>query len=229
MSNYYSTSMPIARTSQILEIFMEDASTASTGKTGLGFGDVTILYTRQGVAAPVAVTEQNMTLGTWASGGWKLIDDSAYKGLYEFGIPDAALVNAPQPAEAPAYVDIHVTASDAFDTIMRVHLTQNVYHADVNLVLDDTNSQDEWIVKWFKNGVPLPSSDVTNPIIIIVDLAGTSLTTGASMTAINSNFFIYNATGTERLTAGQTAVVTVSATIDSSTRTYDRVVGRDST
>lgn len=230
MSNYYSTSMQIGRVSQILEVFMEDSSTASTGKTALAFGDVTITYSRQGIATPVAVTEATMTLGTWASGGFIKINDTTRKGWYQFGIPDSSLGDSGGLGTAKAYVDFHFVASGAFDTTMRVHLFQNVFHADINLVLDDTNSQDEWIVKWFKNGGRVPAADVTSATIEVVDRAGTNIVAaGTAMTAIDGNFFIYNATGTGRLTAGQTAVVTASSTIDSVARSYDRVVGRDST
>ena len=43
----------------------------------------------------------------------------------------------------------------------------NVYHADLQLTLDDTNSQDEWTVVWFKNGIR-QTSGITSPQIQLV-------------------------------------------------------------
>lgn len=74
-------------TSYLLEVSIRSATTGQL-LTGLVAADMTIKYQRQGAVAYVNVTPQTGTLGTWASGSWV---ESA-PGIYQFGVPDAALV-----------------------------------------------------------------------------------------------------------------------------------------
>lgn len=67
--------------------------TDGTPKTGLAFGSVTATYTRNNGSADVDVTEATMTMGTWASGGWIEVDATNSPGLYQFGVPDAAIAS----------------------------------------------------------------------------------------------------------------------------------------
>lgn len=66
------------------------------GSTGLVYTDIDntnqFAYKRDGETAHTAVTAVTMTEGTWASGGFILVDDSDMPGVYEFGIPNACLV-----------------------------------------------------------------------------------------------------------------------------------------
>lgn len=55
-------------------------------------GSLTAYYSRQGAAgAAVAISLVDKTKGTWASGGFVAVDGTNLPGLYELGIPDAAL------------------------------------------------------------------------------------------------------------------------------------------
>lgn len=107
--------------------------------------------------------------------------------------------------------------------------SEDVYHADVDLSIDDANSQDEYTVVWFKNGVRV-SSGITSPLINVIKRSdGTDLIASSAMTQIGSSgAYKYDATSSERSTAGESVVAIISATIDSSTRTWVRVLSRDS-
>lgn len=61
--------------------------------TGLAFNSPSIscYYYRQNAATSTAVTLATMTLGTWASGGFKEVDATNMAGVYELCLPDLAL------------------------------------------------------------------------------------------------------------------------------------------
>lgn len=126
------------------------------------------------------------------------------------------------------------TGAGAFDNTAAptVDLTtdNDVYTAKIYLVVDQANTQDEYTVIFAKNGVDL-TAGVTSPTIQVLKWAdGTDLIASTALTEIGSTeIFKHTATTTARLTAGQTAIVKVAATIDGSTRTIFRPMGRDST
>ncbi len=61
--------------------------------TGLAFNTAGLkaYYYREGAGASVAITLVTMTLGTWTSGGFIVIDGTNMPGTYQLGVPDAAL------------------------------------------------------------------------------------------------------------------------------------------
>ena len=67
-----------------------------------------------------------MTLGTYASGGLKLVDDTNMPGLISFCPPDAALASGAQDVTfylqgaqnmAPILVEVELTANDNQDSV----------------------------------------------------------------------------------------------------------------
>lgn len=81
-------------TSNIFTVFISDsASTTGAGKAALAYNtaSLTAYYKRSNGTASVAITLATITtLGTFNSGGFKLIDDTNMTGHYEFHPPDAA-------------------------------------------------------------------------------------------------------------------------------------------
>lgn len=78
------------KTSKVIEVMIRD-STTGQGKTGIAFGSVAARYMREGASASSAITVVTATLGTWTSGGWVEVDATNQPGLYQFGVPNAAL------------------------------------------------------------------------------------------------------------------------------------------
>lgn len=103
----------------------------------------------------------------------------------------------------------------------------DVYHADVNLTIDETNSQDEYTVVWFKNGVRL-TSGVSAAAIEVVDREGDTLFNPITLEEAGAHGLYFHNEETDRTTPGQAVTVIVSATIDGSTRIFSRLVSRDS-
>jgi len=98
-------------TSQMIEVYLRD-STTGMGKTGLANTDVTCYYRRQGAAAGVEVSLADATLGVWETGGFKECSATNEPGLYQFGMPDAALATGANGAtfifEASGVIDARI-------------------------------------------------------------------------------------------------------------------------
>lgn len=84
-------------TSKLLRFFVSDSSsTTGAGLTGLtsASGSLTAYYCKEGDSSATAITLSAGTLGTWSSGGFVAVDGTNLPGLYEMGIPNAALTTA---------------------------------------------------------------------------------------------------------------------------------------
>lgn len=83
-------------TSKDVNILIQDSSVSTgAGKTGIAYNTsgLTAYYHRQGSNAATAITLATKTLGTWATGGFVEVSSANMPGLYELGIPDAALAS----------------------------------------------------------------------------------------------------------------------------------------
>lgn len=85
-------------TSKRIPVFLQDAAAGDgSGLTGLVFNTSGLIWTYwredQGNAGGTAVTIVTATRGTFASGGFVEKDSSLLPGMYEIGIPDAALAS----------------------------------------------------------------------------------------------------------------------------------------
>lgn len=155
------------------------------------------------------------------------------------------------PAGSSVSVDIAAVKSDTAATLSRTDVAtstrlassgnagtggvllgdeEDVYPADIQCTIDDTNDRDEYTVQWFRNGAPVVSG-VTSPLIQVVKRAdGSDLIASTAMTQIGSTgaYKYDTATEGERNTAGEAVIVQASATINGSTRTWRKLITRDS-
>lgn len=104
----------------------------------------------------------------------------------------------------------------------------SIYAAQVDFSDDEANTTDEYSVQWFKNGAPVTSGITTPTIQVIKRADGTDLVASASMTQIGSTGAYKYDEATNRVTSGEAVVVQVQATIDGATRTWRRMLSRDS-
>lgn len=107
-------------TSKRRRIFIQDTTvTTGAGLTGLVYNSsgLTWYYIREDQGASVQVTMITMTLGTWASGGFVEVDATHMPGLYEIGIPNAAISGG-------ASVQLHLQgATNMVPVILDIELT----------------------------------------------------------------------------------------------------------
>ena len=118
-------------TSKSIRVFLQDStSTTGAGLTGLtnASSGLTINYIRDDQTTVAAVAPQAMTIGTWVSGGFVEVNSSSttgYPGLYEIGLPDAALASGKAVQIVimgaanlvPCVVEIELTAVDHQDGV----------------------------------------------------------------------------------------------------------------
>lgn len=116
-------------TSKILEVFIQDSSSLTgDGLTGLAYNSsgLTAYYHRNTSSSSTAVTLVNMTVGTFASGGFKEVDSSNMPGVYQFCLPDAAYASGADSVSVilkgaanmvPLPIEIELTGTDNQDAV----------------------------------------------------------------------------------------------------------------
>lgn len=121
---------------------------------------------------------------------------------------------------------IYVESNSIDDLVSTVGTS---YFADINYNMDDINLKDEFTVCWYRNGVPY--SGFTSPTIEIINRNdGTNFLTSTAMSGIRSPALAarYDTTSTsQRLLEGEAYLVLTTAVIDSSTRTWFKLISRD--
>ncbi len=82
-------------TARAVNIFIQDSANPGKGLAGLTFNSVGLIcyYIVDNAVASNAVSLQSMTIGTWISGGFIEVDSTHMAGVYQFGIPNAALAS----------------------------------------------------------------------------------------------------------------------------------------
>jgi hypothetical protein len=104
----------------------------------------------------------------------------------------------------------------------------DLYSVDINLTVDEANTQDEWTICWKKNGIDV-TSGITVPTLQVVKRSdGTDLVASHTPTQVGSTGVYKSDQDTNRVTAGEAVVAVVTATIDGSSRTWRKLLGRDS-
>ena len=81
-------------TSKLVRVFAQDSSaTDGSGKTGIEYNaaGLTAYYLPEGDAVATAITLYSGTVGTYSSGCWSEVDSTNMPGIYEIGLPDAAI------------------------------------------------------------------------------------------------------------------------------------------
>lgn len=118
-------------TSYLARIFIQDSSkTDGSGLTGLTSSSSGLICYRarddDGNAGGTAISLSAGTLGTWSSGGFVEKDATNMKGVYELGIPNAALVTGSKSIlimlsgatnMAPCPIEIELTGWDNQDAV----------------------------------------------------------------------------------------------------------------
>lgn len=115
-------------TSKLVNVFIQDSSsTAGAGLTGLAFntGGLTAYYYCEAAGSSVAISLATMTLGTWATGGFVVVDGTNMPGVYQLSVPNAALASAKSVVimlkgasnMAPTLVEIELTGTNNQDSI----------------------------------------------------------------------------------------------------------------
>ena len=115
-------------TSKLVRLFIQDSSKSDgSGLTGLAYNAAGLIayYIKEGDSSATAITLASMALGTWASGGFVEADATHLPGLYELGIPNAAITGANSVVimlkgatnMVPVLLEVQLEAVDNQDTV----------------------------------------------------------------------------------------------------------------
>ncbi len=172
-------------TSKTVDVFIQDSrSSVGAGLTGLVYntGSLTAYYYREGANATVAISLATQTLGTWATGGFIVVDGTNMPGVYQLGVPDLAF------------------ASGAKSVVIFLQGAANMVPVPVEIELTAVNNQSAATFMTGVNGLAPP----TNWNLQVIDGAGRldiSKVSGTSQTArdLGASVLLSAGTGTGQL------------------------------
>ena len=234
-------------TSHIATVFVNDASSIiGAGLSGITYNapGFSGYYIRMGDATPTPISLASAVVGTYTSGGWIAVDNSKMQGVYQFGVPNAALAVGARSANIMLYgatnmvpllledeldkVDYQTSITDVVTGVLiQSGVLDNVYYADTELIQDQNNNLDSYGVQWFKNSAALPSGSVTNPAFSVYNLlTGTALLSNRTLSYSSVLVGGLGKNETSLTSSGVPYLIVASGTIDGTTRIWQNVVGK---
>ncbi len=131
--------MKAGSVSQMRNIFIPDSSSSvGAGLTGLVFNSagLSVHFIRDGDATATAITLVTATVGTFTSSGFIEVDATNMPGIYQLGIPDAAI------AVSADFVDIHFKgATDMTPATLHIELEPKIVNDLVDLSAAAVNAE----------------------------------------------------------------------------------------
>ncbi len=183
MMRYYE--IPRGSTSQMIEVPIFDSS-SSVGAllTGLVYNSsgLSAYYDRQNAAgAATAISLVNMTKGTWTSGGFVAVDATNMPGVYQLGLPDAALADA----AGVNFVTVHLKgAANMVPVVIVIRLTNWVAATTPANTLDVSATGEAGLdfsnVKNASSGTQLSTILAADQAVNVTKVDGVALATHAS-------------------------------------------------
>lgn len=207
--------IPSGSTTHYVEFTAVDATDLQTKETGFGSTGWTVVTSMAGVRT------------VWTNPQVTEINSSDMPGRYALLVNQNSTITTGLVEQELGF---YITHAGMMPRDFSIQLFENIYQAEIDFRKDETNSRDEYTIRWLKNNLRV-TSGVTSPLIQVVKRAdGTDLIAATAMTQIGSTgAYRYNASGAERQTDGEASIIVVSATIDGATRTDEVIRGRDAT
>lgn len=183
-------------TSTFATVFIQDSSvTTGAGLTGLVWNTASLQcqYYIEDAASSVSITLATMTLGTWATGGFVVVDATNMAGTYSLAIPDAALTGGDHVVVmcdgatnmAPLLLEIQLTGVDLNDAV-RAGMTAlpNVAAGAAGGLPDDTDANG---AVRLVDGTGAREIDTSSGAVVSVTTATTCTTNTDMLTAAAVN------------------------------------------
>lgn len=126
-----------------------------------------------------------------------------------------------QPAETDPLAAVGATHAVPID----------VYFADIHCARDPRSAtpRDEYTLVWFKNGLPVVAGISGATLQVVRRSDGSNLLGPTALTQIaTTGAWKLDATGSARQTPGDAVLAVATATIDGQSRTWHKVLGKDS-
>ena len=104
----------------------------------------------------------------------------------------------------------------------------DIYFAGTKFVKDGSNNQDEYVVQWFKNSLPLGSGGVTNAAMSVFNTSnGVKLISDKILHLTTYNGSLRASETVNLATSGEPYLLVTSGTIDAATRVWTNPIGID--
>lgn len=166
----------------------------------------------------------------WPAYAIPLVEQGTASGIYVGDFPPGiiasgtytAVVHHQQDA-APAVGDPAVAAGEVRWSGSEELGPADSYWAELRYLR--TPSQDKYLVQWFRNGRPVVAP-VAAAAITVTRASGSPVISGKALAKVGATGALRYETSSERLAAGENAVVEVTATIDGAVRSFRTIVGR---
>jgi hypothetical protein len=172
-------------TSQILEVFAQNsASTTGAGLGGLTYSSITGYYKRNTATTSVQITMATIaTLGTYASGGFLVVDGTNMVGIYEFDPPNAAF------ASGADEVVFMLTASGMAPIVIEVELTatsnQDAVHGGMSALPNTACTTNASLLTAGTGTSQINTDGAGNASTNLVNIAGSAVATGTAQLGVN--------------------------------------------
>ena len=203
-------------TSLLDKVFIRDISQTNyvKGLTGLtsSSSGLTCYYIRNGDSSTTSISLTAGSLGTWSSGGFVEVDSTHMPGLYEFGIPNAAVA-----AGKPAVVIYFQGATNMESIPAQYELDAVNYQSNTSFIaaVSGLTPPANWNLEAISTGGQV-GVDLTNIKQATAPTTLTNITVPATTSVTNS--VVATVSGTVVTSSGTVTTVTnpVSATISGS-------------
>lgn len=210
----------------------------------VGFYQTVMVGQYPSVIAPATPNVNQIAAATYASGTSTVTDKTGY-GIDWGNILNKTSTNSLPNTTIGAGTIPNITAAAIIASGASTLTTSNIptasqiaatviasgvsyYYANIEYTRDDINNTDEYTVAWFQDGTFLQSGITSPTIQVIKRTDGSNLIGSTAMTQIGStSTYKYDSTSSRQI-AGQSYVVLTQASINGSTRTWERILGRDS-
>jgi hypothetical protein len=178
--------------SKLLDVFIQSASSAGGGGlAGLSYSSasLTAYYYQENASSATAINLVSSTLGTYTSGGFTQISSSNMPGMYQVGIPNAAL------SSASSVVVMLQGAANMAPLVMEIELTLinnqstgfGLVNASANAVQINGVSASSVTTINANIGTTQAIAFDTNNFqkVDLVDIAGVTLSTSSAQIGVN--------------------------------------------
>lgn len=169
-------------TSKIVRVFIQDSSkTDGSGLTGLVYNSsgLSAYYATEGTTGSTAVTLATATVGTYASGGFVAVDGTNLPGVYELGIPNAAL------ASGNAVIVMLKGATNMVPVLVEIELDAYDPQAATNLGLTDLDAAVS--TRLATSGYIAPPSAASVAAVILATPANLLVTDASGRVTVGTN------------------------------------------
>jgi len=231
-------------TSQRARVFLQDSSSSTgAGLTGLLFSTSNLKwsYIREDQATAQAVTLVTATINTWASGGFKEVDSALLPGVYEIGIPNAALASGKSVQMlifgatnlAPTPLEIELIAVDVQDSAALGMTNLDATVSSAVSAANSINSNSALIRISVPGQLPIPATSTTvyEFDLLLYDVEGHNVNADGASNGIGSiTFHVKNSAGTSldaqlgAVTFVSTGLYKISYTVNSTDTAQELIV-----